>query len=83
MLNEHKVFVLWGSDEVILDNPDEAPAEYKFNTQEELDAFVLGVQEAMKSLEKDAYNFFDSEQEADEFVTNLLAEHGEAEEEVQ
>lgn len=42
MSKKHTVWILWGEDP----QEDQLPLEYSFNTREELNAFLHGVQEA-------------------------------------
>ena len=47
MSGQHQIFVVWGESV----DKDASPCLYSFNTQGELDAFLLGVDEASGWLE--------------------------------
>jgi hypothetical protein len=61
MSKEHVVYVVWGEH---IDE-ESSPSEYRFKTQGELDAFLLGVDEASGWMEAAT---FDSEEEALEYI---------------
>jgi hypothetical protein len=43
----HRILVIWGSTSHHRRNPDDPICEYRFNTKAELDAFRLGMDDAV------------------------------------
>lgn len=64
-----KTFVVFGSSAVIRENGENAISEYEFNTQEELDAFLYGVEEASGWL--DHYTA-ETREKAEEYVKEYI-----------
>lgn len=68
MSKKHQVFVVWGSD---LEEGDK-PTPYEFNTEEELNAFVLGVDEASGYC---GGAVFANEEEANSYIEEQIDEN--------
>lgn len=60
-----EVYIVWGTSQTIRDNGEASISGYKFDTPEELEAFLLGVDAGCGWME---YEQFDSREEALEFV---------------
>ena len=66
-MSKHYAYIVWGCPSTVQDNPD--VAVYAFDTQQERDAFLYGVDEASGYLE---YESFDSEEEAEAYIKDVI-----------
>ncbi len=67
MSKRHQAFVIWSDD---IEEGDK-PTPYEFNTEEELNAFLLGVSEASGCMSSAV---FLDEQEAEDYIREQLEE---------
>jgi hypothetical protein len=68
----YSTFVVWGDISIILEGEDTAVAQYDFNSQEELDAFSLGLRLAGQWSD---YSVFDTYQEAAARIKTVKKEY--------
>lgn len=73
-----KVWVVWGADSTIRDNPDCKPSCYSFKTEAEQNAFMEGVDAATGWMESSVHF---TEEQALEAIAEIIAEDEYAEEE--
>lgn len=70
-----KTWIVWGSDGWIQSGDDDStkPKMYSFNTQEEMNAFFLGIAEAdgYNGYPSQQYCGFDSEEEAQNYIKEI------------
>lgn len=62
----HTVFVIFGANDTVRENPD--IREFYFETQDELNAFILGVNESSGWLE---VSTFKERKEAEEYLSEV------------